>query len=184
MTGPSSPETTSRRGLTAGLVVGLPVMAFGVRGALAEAARVHPAELARWVVGAAALNDLVLLPVALLVGRAGRRLVPARLWPAVRNGLVASGVLALVSWPFVRGYGRSAGNPSLFPRDYASGLAAALVAAWLAVAAWLLIDRRRRHRRCDRPGGSAGGAQPTPTRSTTKTSVSSAPITPPAPREP
>lgn len=181
MTGPSTPETTSRRGLIAGLVVGLPVMAFGVRGAFAEAARVHPAELARWIVGTAALNDLVLLPAVLLVGRAGRRLVPARLWPAVRTGLVASGVLVLVSWPFVRGYGRSPDNPSLFPRNYTSGLAAALVAVWLAVAAWLVIDRRRRRRR---PVGSAGGAQPTPTRSTTKTSVSSGPMTPPAPREP
>jgi hypothetical protein len=179
--GPSTPETTSRRGLIAGLVVGLPVMAFGIRGAFTEAARVHPAELGRWIVGAAVLNDLVLLPAVLLLGRAARRLVPPHLWPAARTGLVASGVLVLVSWPFVRGYGRSPDNPSLLPRDYASGLAAALVAVWLAVAAWLVIDHRRRRRG---PVASAGGAQPTPTRSTTKTSVSSGPITPPAPREP
>jgi drug/metabolite transporter (DMT)-like permease len=179
---PHLPETTSRRGLLAGLVLGLPIMAFGVRGAVAEAARVHPAELARWIAGAAVVNDLVLLPAVLLAGRALRRVVPARRWPAVRTGLVASGVLALVSWPFVRGYGRSADNPSLLPRDYVTGVGAALVAVWLAVAAWVLAERWRRRRRGD--VGPAGVDQPTPTRSTTKTSVSSGPITPPAPREP
>jgi hypothetical protein len=182
VTRPSVPETTSRRGLLAGLVLGLPIMAFGLRGAFAEAARVHPAELASWIAGAAVVNDLVLLPAVLLAGRAVRRVVPASLWPAVRTGLVASGVLALVSWPFVRGYGRSVDNPSLLPRDYATGVGAALVAVWLAAAAWALVDRWRRRRRGD--VGSAGVDQPTPTRSTTKTSVSSGPITPPAPREP
>ena len=51
------PETTSRRGLLVGLAVGLPVIAYGVRGLLVDADRTQPAELARWIVGAAVVND-------------------------------------------------------------------------------------------------------------------------------
>lgn len=131
--------TTSRAGLIAGLALGLPLVAYGVRGVLVDAARTHPAELTRWVVGGAVVHDLVLVPVVLAVGWAARRAVPARAWPAVRTGLVTSGTLALVAWPFVRGYGRDPANPSLLPRDYAGGLAAALAVVWAGVALWLVV---------------------------------------------
>ena len=184
---PSSPDTTSRRGLVVGLALGAPVAGYGVWGALHEAARVHPPELARWVVGAAVLNDLVLLPIVLAAGWVARRRVPAGAWPAVRTGLIVSGVLALVAWPFVRGYGRSPSNPSLFPRNYATGLATALALVWLFVAAWVAVGRWRRRatsRRASTSHRPASTAQDTPTRSTTNTSVSSGPMTPPAPRDP
>jgi hypothetical protein len=130
-------DTTSRRGLIAGLILGLPVMAYAVRGALVDAADTHPAELARWVVGLAVLHDLVVVPVVLAVGVALRRRVPAPAWPPVRAALFASAVLVAVGWPFVGGFGRNAGVPSLLPRDYAAGLAMALVAVWLVAAAWI-----------------------------------------------
>ena len=41
-----------------------------------------------------------------------------------------SAVLAVVAWPFVRGYGRQPGNPSLLPRNYAAGLVVYLAAIW------------------------------------------------------
>jgi hypothetical protein len=176
-----APPTTSPRGLLVGLAAGAPVMAYGVWGAVGEAGRVHPPELARWIVGAAVVHDLVVVPVVLAVAWSARRVVPEPAWRAVRSGLVVSGTLALVAWPFVRGYGRSAGNPSLFPRDYAAGLLAALAVVWAVVAVAVVAAHRRR-----RPTHAApeAPAQDTPTRSTTKTSVSSGPMTPPAPREP
>ena len=130
-------DTTSRRGLVAGLALGVPIMAFGVRGILLDARDTHPAELARWLVGAALVHDLVLLPLAGALGWALRRLTPARAWPAVRAGAVAIGTLALVAWPFARGYGASAGNPSLLPRDYVVGplLAGAVIAGATLAAA-------------------------------------------------
>lgn len=144
---PTAPETTSRRGLLVGLGLGLPIIAFGLRGALVDGARTHPAELARWIVGAAVVNDLVVVPVVLGIGWAGRRVVPPRLWPTVRAGLLVSGVLALMAWPFVRGYGVDPANPSLLPRDYGGGLAGAIGLVWLAVAvvcvAVVTIDRSR-----------------------------------------
>jgi hypothetical protein len=152
VTAPAPPDTTSRRGLLVGLALGLPVVAYGVRGALVDAARVHPGELTRWVVGLAVIHDALLVPVALGVAWGARRVTPARHWPAVRCGLVASGVLALVSWPFVRGYGHDPGNPSLLPRDYAAGTLAALALVWVLVAAWAASARwRRRLARARRP---------------------------------
>jgi hypothetical protein len=150
-------DTTSRRGLVIGLALGLPVFAVGVRGALLDAADAHPAELGRWLVGSALVHDLAVLP---LVGAAGwglRRIAPPAAWPAVRAGATIAAVLALVSWPFVAGYGRSPGNPSLLPRDYVGGTAAAVgvVAAATVIVAAALVTRVRRRPRPPRPGPSS-----------------------------
>jgi hypothetical protein len=140
-------ETTSRRGLIAGLSLGVPVMAYAVRGALVDARDTHPAELARWIVGLAALHDLVVVPIVLALGAILRRRVSGQAWPAVRVALLASAVLIAVGWPLVRGYGRDPTIPSLLPRNYATGLAVALGAVWLLAAAWVLVRllRRRDH---------------------------------------
>jgi hypothetical protein len=136
--------TTSQRGLAVGLVLGLPVMLFGVRGALLDARDTHPAELGRWLVGSAVAHDLVLLPIVGALAWALHRATPGRAWPAVRGGAIVVGTLALVSWPYAAGYGASAGNPSLLPRDYVLGpllAGAAIVAVTTAVAA---LSRRGR----------------------------------------
>jgi hypothetical protein len=154
------PDTTSRAGLVAGLVLGLPLVAVGLRGALVNADRTHPAELAAWVVGSAVVHDVVVVPAVVAVGWLGRRVVPAPAWPAVRAGLAAAGVLAVVAWPFVRGYGRDPANPSLLPRDYGAGLAAGLAAIALATAAASLVAVLRARRRPRRARGE--GPAPTP----------------------
>jgi hypothetical protein len=167
MTAPQVGDTTSRRGLLLGLTLGVPLIAYGVRGAVVDGARTHPAELARWVVGAAVVNDLVLMPAVFGAGWAARRLVPERLWPAVRAGMLTTGVLALVAWPFVRGYGRDEANPSLLPRDYGGGLLRAVVAVWLVVMSWTVATTltswlRRRARGAERaaPAGPRPGRPP------------------------
>ena len=127
------------RSALAGLAVGLPIMGYGIRGALVDAGDTHPAELAAWIVGSGVVNDLVLVPLVLGVGFVARRLVPASAWPAVRAGLIVTGALCLVAWPFVRGYGRDPSTPSLLNRDYATGLAVAVAVVWVAVALWLTV---------------------------------------------
>lgn len=147
-------DTTSRRGLLAGLAVGVPLIAYGVRGAFVDASDTHPAEMARWLVGVTLVDDLVVVPVALLAGVVGRRATPSWAWPAVRAGLFVTAVLVLVGWPFVRGWGRDPTDPSLLARDYGAGLAVALGVVWTTVAvvaAWA----RRRDRRA-RPTGRTG----------------------------
>ncbi len=139
--------TTSRRGLVVGLVVGVPVMLFGVRSALLDAHDTHPAELTRWLIGSAVAHGLVLLPVVGAVAWALGRVVPAPAWPAVRGGAIVAGTLALISWPFARGYGASPGNPSLLPRDYVLGpllVEVTVVAVTAAVALTAVAVRRRR----------------------------------------
>ena len=155
-TGP--PGGTSTRGLVAGLVLGVPVMAFGVRGVLVDAVDTHPAELTRWIVGAAAVNDLLLLPIAGAAGWALRRVTPRRAWPYVRAAAVSIGVLAVVAWPFVRGYGRDPANPSLFPRNHGVGVIAAMAAVVLAATIAALIGEAagRVRRRGTGPGSSPG----------------------------
>jgi hypothetical protein len=130
------PETTSRRGLLIGLALGLPVLGYGLRGAVIDAADTHPPELARWVIGAALVNDLVVVPMAAAVALVVRRFTPRRAWPPVRAGLATTAIFVAVGWPFVRGYGHDPTNPSLLPRNYGAGVAAAVGVVWLVVAAW------------------------------------------------
>jgi hypothetical protein len=146
MNGPSPDGSPSPRGLVVGLVLGVPVMLVGIRSAVVDAHDTHPAELSRWLIGAAAGHDLVLLPVIGTLAWTLRRVVPAAVWPAVRAGAIVIGTLALVSWPYARGYGASPGNPSLLPRDYVLGpvVASAAIAAVTAVVALVALVRHRR----------------------------------------
>jgi hypothetical protein len=140
-------ETTSRRGLLVGLVLGVPIIAYGIRGALVDAADTEPAELATWIVGTAVVDDLLVVPLVLGVGLVGRRLVPPVAWPAVRAGLIVTGALCLVAWPFVRGYGRDPSIPSLLNRNYGAGLATAVAVVWAGVVVWLAVALAFRRRR-------------------------------------
>lgn len=156
-----SPSATSGQDHTGpgrwiGLALGVPIIAWGIRGILLESARTHPGELARWIVGSALVHDAVLLPVVVTVAVVGRRLVPVGAWPAVRWALATTAVVALVSWPFVRGYGRRPSNPSLLPRDYGAGVTVAIVMVWLVA---LVLCRRARRPLLASPIGSAPQAR-------------------------
>lgn len=144
MTAPATEETTSRRGLIVGLLAGVPVMAYGVRGVFVDARLTEPAELVRWALGAALVNDLLVIPVAAVVGVGMKRVVPAFAWPAVRWALFTSAVLFLISWPFVRGYGQDPLTPSLLPRDYTEGVLAAVAVVWALAGLWIVVSRRHR----------------------------------------
>lgn len=127
--------TTSRRGLLVGVVLGTPLVVLAVLDALTDAGDTHPGELARWIVGSALVVDLVVIPIGLV----GGRLTGERAW--LRWPLAATATVALVAWPFARGYGRSAGNPSLLNRDYATGALVAVAVVWVLAG---LSELRRR----------------------------------------
>jgi hypothetical protein len=148
MSGPTSetsglPDTTSRRGLLVGLALGVPVMAYALRGMLVDADDTQPAELARWVIGLAVVHDVILVPVVLAVGLLLRQAVPRTAWPPIRAGVFASAVLTALALPLIRGYGRQASIPSLFPRNYTTGLLTALAVVWLVVLVWCLVAWNR-----------------------------------------
>jgi hypothetical protein len=137
-----------------GLVIGGAVMAFGIRGVLMQSAATRPAELARYVIGADLLHDLLFAPIVIALGWVVVRLVP-RAWSVpVQAGLVASGVVALVGWAAWRGYGHATvpDNPTVQPLDYTTAILTVWGIVWVAVAVWIAV--RARHRR-------ANGARPT-----------------------
>ncbi len=120
------------------MAVGWAVLAVGALGAFGRiehyAGPIPWPALARWGIGLALVHDLVLAPIACLVGLAVGRLLP---WPAkgpVAAGLFVSATVTAVAWPALRGYGRLPGNPSALPGNYARGLATVLIAMWVAVA--------------------------------------------------
>jgi hypothetical protein len=127
--------------------VGWSVMAGAVIGAFSDRQDAQPSVLVRWLVGGALLHDLLWLPVVAIVGavlaRAGRG---GRAPGAVRWAIATSAVLAVIAWPFVRGYGRSRSNPSLLPRNYAHGLIAYLVLTWLLAGLAMAVGHRRARR--------------------------------------
>ncbi len=55
-----------------------------------------------------------------------------------------TGVVGLISWPLVRGYGRFAGNPPILPRDYGTGLAVVLGLVWIVTLASAALAVRHR----------------------------------------
>lgn len=140
---PPTADTTSTRGLLVGLALGTPFLVAGIRGVLVDDRLTRPAELTRWIVGGALVHDLLLVPVVLAVATGLRRVVPAVAWPPVRWALALTGVLVLVGWPFVRGYGQAPSVPSLLARDYGEGLAVAVAVVWLVAAAWLAVRAHR-----------------------------------------
>jgi hypothetical protein len=143
---PRAAETTSTRGLVTGLVLGCPLIAYGIVGALHDAEDAEPGELAGWFVRLALVHDVVVAPVVLLVGWGVSRLVrdhPTR--AILRGALLTSAGLALVAYPFVRGFGRTPRVPSALARDYGTGLAVYLAVTWAA--ALVLVARRRSRRR-------------------------------------
>lgn len=122
---------------------GWAVIGYGVWGLFADADATRPADWARWFVGSLVAHDAVLAPVVFAVGMVVARVVRGPLRRPVRAGLILSGLVGLVAFPLLRGYGVRADNPTLHPRDYGPGVVALLVAIWVVVAVWALVARRR-----------------------------------------
>lgn len=134
-------RVTYGRAFWAGVAIGGSIMAFGLVGLFLDAERTHPAQWVRWFVGAALVHDLLLAPVVFGTGHMVRG------WGStVRYGIVASGVLVLIAYPSVRGFGRNPANPSILPSNYAVNLLVLLGLVWLVVGVVMLSERIRRIR--------------------------------------
>jgi hypothetical protein len=141
------PDRPHRRSLAPlfGVLFGMPILGFGVWSAFSDRKDTHPFELARWVIAFDLAHDLIAAPIIVTVAWLVGRWVPAKVRAPLRFALGASGVLALYSWPFLRGYGRNASVPSLLNRNYATGLTVYLVVVWLIAAMWagVMVVRSR-----------------------------------------
>ncbi|MGI9021919.1 MAG: hypothetical protein ACR2HV_01560 [Acidimicrobiales bacterium] len=127
----------------AGVVVGWVVMVIGVRGLLDENEASSPSAVGRLFVEAALIHDLLLAPIVCGLGVLIARFLKPPLRAIVGGGLIASAIIALYSFPFVRGYGRSPNLPSALPVNYGRGLAIILAGIWLVVIALSVWAMRR-----------------------------------------
>jgi hypothetical protein len=124
--------------------VGVSVMAFGVLGLFHDAARTNPGQWVRWFIGAALVHDFVVAPLVFAVAMTTRKLLPPALVGIVNGAFITTGVLAAVTYPFLRGYGENPLNPSILPNNYAMNLLWLTGLVWLVAGVALLRRWRRR----------------------------------------
>src|SRR3954451_14781679 len=104
---------------------------------------------ATFFLGSLVGHDFLLAPLVVLAGVLLARLLPPLVKAPIQAGLIITGVLVLVEWPFVRRYGIRPDTPSALPRNYAHGLLLVLALVWAVVAGWAImrVSRDRRGRR-------------------------------------
>jgi hypothetical protein len=117
-----------------GAAAGTAVIAFGLVGALSHSGATDPTQLLTWTVGAAVVHDALLAPVVIAFGLVTARYVPVTVRVPVRVGLALSGLVTALAWPYLRGYGYRASNPSALPFQYGRNLVIVLAAIWVSVA--------------------------------------------------
>lgn len=115
---------------------------FGLRGLVSGGVATHWPVPAVWLVAGVLAHDLVLVPLVAAFGWGLARVVPTRIRPVLRGGLLVAAVVTLVALPVLSGKG-DATNASLTPLDYPRNLAVVLglIAAVTAVVA-VLRSRR------------------------------------------
>jgi len=141
----ASPKTTGGPLFWIGVVIGWTVIIIGIRGLLHDHVATNPSVVARYVVEAALILDLVVAPIACAAGLLIARLFKPPFRAIIGGGLVASAVITIYSYPFVRGFGRSPNLPSALSINYGRGLLIVLVGIWVVVAglcAWALRQGR------------------------------------------
>ncbi len=128
--------------------IGIGIMAFGLRGLFDNSKATQPLEFAKWFIGADLLHDLVIAPVALLVGVVVARIIPRPWRLPVQAGLFATAIVLAVGWAPLRGYGRDVaiGNTTVLPLDYSTAVATVVGVVWLVILVWLGAIAARRDR--------------------------------------
>lgn len=129
----------------AGMIIGLGVIAFGVRGLLLHLRFTRVVNLATFFGASGVAHDAVWAPLLVAGAVATSHLaVPVR--RTVRVALVLSAGLVVFAFPVLHGYDGRETNPSALPLDYGRNVAAVLVTLWLGVAVVLLVKRRAARR--------------------------------------
>jgi hypothetical protein len=137
-------EASSRHGrlFWASVVVGGALIAVGVWNVEKRQGAIHPLEFTTAIVVPTLVHDLLVAPLALLVGVAVHRVAPRIARGAVVGVLVISATLAAYAFPGAMRFGEDPHNPSLLPRDVGAGLAL-LLAATVGIGAGVILIRTR-----------------------------------------
>jgi hypothetical protein len=154
-----------------GLAAGVPLMAGAAWALVDELGAGGAADVARWAVGANLVHDLLIAPVVCVTGWLLARLLPRVARAPVATGAIATGVLAVVAVPIVRGYGRDAApaNPTVQPLDGTTATLWVIGAVWATVVVWLAVRLLRARGAGSRglapPARTTPGPEPIPVRS-------------------
>lgn len=145
----TAPPAPSGRAFTVGLVIGGAVLAFGVGGLLSTTGLGSVRDIAQWVVGADLIHDVVLAPAVALASVVLAKILPLPWRTPIRAALVASGIVTLIVYPALRGFGHDTapGNTTVQPLDYTTALFTVLGTIWVLALLWLVaiaVERRAR----------------------------------------
>ena len=146
------------------LPIGAALMAFGAVGLIGDMGVGAGVKVGGWLVGADVAHDFALAPFACLVGAVVARALPRRFGPPVQAALITSGVLLIVVFPALRGFGRDQvpDNPSVQPLDYTTATLTALAVIWATAGVWLIVRLATAARGRRRPPSRATpGGRPT-----------------------
>jgi hypothetical protein len=123
------------------LPIGLALIAFGIAGMVGDKGIATSLDIGAWLVGADVAHDLVLAPLACLIGAVVARGLPRWCRAPVQAALLTTGVLLIVVFPALRGYGHDQvpDNSSVQPLDYTTATLTALALVWAAAAFWLIV---------------------------------------------
>jgi hypothetical protein len=142
------------------MLAGYGVMAVGLVGLVRSVPERAAVRVAAWVLAADLLHDFVLAPLVCVAGLVVARFVAAPFrWP-VRAASIGTGIVLLVAYPALRGFGRQTapGNDSVQPLDYTTAVLTVLVVVWALALAWACVNLVSRTQRGRRPRPEAGPA--------------------------
>jgi hypothetical protein len=106
-----------------------------------------------WLAGGVAAHDLLLAPLTVLLVAAATRLLPTGWRGPAAAGLVVLGSVTLLAVPVLGGFGARPDNPTVLDRNYWAGWATIAGLTLLGVVLAGRLDRRRRRRGGQGPGG-------------------------------
>lgn len=152
--GPVSAPTQSEQpdelgaGFWVGAVIGIGIMAFGIKGLLDAAPATRPGQVAFGAIGLDVLHDALIAPVVCVIGALLSRFLPRSVRAPVRAGLFATAIAIVVGWAALRGYGRAyvPDNPTVDPLSYGTALLTVLAIVWAAAGTWATIAWLRSRR--------------------------------------
>jgi hypothetical protein len=107
------------------------------------------ANVLRFFVGGDVIHDVIVAPIAALVGVLALRRVPTLARAQVRAALFTTAIVVAVAWPGIRAYGRTRApdNASVQPLNYATAVLTIVAVVWALCAVWLVVGLLRSRRR-------------------------------------
>ena len=131
------------RGLWVGLVVGAPLVGFGIVGLVRHSSVSRALSVGFWGGGLLALHDAVIVPIVLALVWAIGRIAPAQYRAPARFAVLGTALAVALAWPGLHMLGNPSHNPTVHPLDYGTALAWVVAAVWGTALVWAVVSATR-----------------------------------------